>query len=648
MLQFFRNFFKSKFGVGITMGLLVLIALAFASADVSNSGKFGSVTGGDRVAMVGSDRISTSQLSKAATNAFENSKQENPQLSMKAFVAADGLAKVLDQLIDNTAMGVFGRKVGMVAGDRLIDSEIAKIPAFQGPDGKFSDAAYRQLLQQRGLSNDTIREDFAQRLVARQLLVPAAFGAQAPQEVVNRYAALLREHRTGGIALLPSAAFVTRVPPSDGEITAYYASHRDHYIRPERRVIRYALFDDTALKNVAAPSEAEIGAKYKSDQALYAASEMRTITQLILPTEPAAKAVLAELAKGTSLEASASAKGLSAATLPPVSKRALTEQSSALVADATFGAPRGKIAGPVRGALGWYLMRVDAIEAKSARSLDQVRNEISTALAQAKRRAALVDFSAKLEDEFDKGGSLADVAKELGLTPVLTPPMTSDGQLYGAVGKAPPELARVTSAAFAMERENQPQLAEIEAGRKFMVFDVTAITSSAPAPLGQIKGDVAFDIALEKGAAAAKTAIDKVLAAVRKGDDLSSAMAALGPQAGGNLPPVDQVDMGREQLAAKGQQVPAPLALLFNMAAGSVKSLQAPKNRGWYVVVLKSIVPGAIAANDPLLSKARQELSTFAGREYAEQLRHAIRAQVGVERNENAIRAVGTQLTGGN
>ena len=62
MLQLFRSFFKSKVGIVVTLAFLALIALAFASMDVANTGTFGGVTGGDRVAVVGDRRIDTSEL----------------------------------------------------------------------------------------------------------------------------------------------------------------------------------------------------------------------------------------------------------------------------------------------------------------------------------------------------------------------------------------------------------------------------------------------------------------------------------------------------------------------------------------------------------------------------------------------------------
>ncbi len=644
MIQFLRRLISSRMGVGVALAFLVLIALAFAAGDVANL-QGGGGSAGDGVAKVGKQPISAAQVSQAATSAIEDIKRENPRMSMNAFVASGGIEKVLDQLISRVALGVFGQKHHIVASDRLIDSEIAKVPGFKGPDGKFSDAAFKQMLQQRGLTEKLVREDLAQGLIARQLMVPAETGATMPMDLTLRYATLLRESRSGVIGLLPSAAFAPKNPPGDAELQAFYAKNRSKFIRPERRVIRYATFGDAALKNVPAPTEAEVAARYNANKAQYAAQETRRITQLIAPTEAAAKAIADEIAKGKRLEQVATAKGLSAASLGAVSKQALTGQASQAVADASFAASSGALAAPARSALGWHIMRIDGIEKRAERTLDQVRGELTTLLAAEKRRNAVNDFSARLEEEFDNGGNLADAVKELGLTPQLTPAVTADGQVYGSPGASvPPLLARLIQTAFAMEKENQPQLAELEAGKSFAIFDVTAITPSAPAPLAEIKNDVLMLYAMEKGSTGAKAAADKVLAQTKKGADLAAAINSLGTP----MPPVQRIDMPRAQLQTFGQQVPPPLQLLFSMAKGTTKLLPAPNNQGWFVVSLKNIVPGKVDPKDPELALAQRELGQLAGNEYTEQLARAIRSEVGVTRNEPALKALRTQLTGGN
>lgn len=646
MIQIFRNVIFSKIGGGVTIAFLVLIAFAFAAGDVLNFGGSGAIQSSDEVAHVGSRKVTAAEYEKAITNALEGEKAKNPQLSMKDFVRLGGADAVMREYLDQIAIVEFGKKHGIIAGDRLIDSELTKIPDLRGLDGKFDQARYQQLLQQRGVTDKQVREGFETNLIVRQAVVPAQYGASFPLYGVMRYASLLREQRQGAIALLPAAVFAPKTPPSDAEITASYNKTRNNYLVPERRVIRYATFDATAVKAPAPPSEAEVAAYYTANKARYAASETRRIVQLVVPTEPAARAVLAETAKGVSLEQAAKAKGLSTSSLA-VPKAALATQTSQAVADAAYAAKAGAVVGPVRSNLGWSLLRVDGIDTKAERTLDQARGEITTLLDEQKQRAALSDFSARIEEEFDNGSALSDVAKELNITPTVSEPVVASGQIFGKQGQTvPADLGRVVQAAFAMDRENKPQLAELEAGKKFVVFDVTKITPAAPAPLAEVKELVTQELMLEKGQAAAKAAAQRTIAAARKSGDLAAAVAQLGVP---GVPPVDQVNMNRQELTTKaGQQVPPPLALLFSMAQGTVKLYPAPRNRGWYLVAVKQITPGTLAgASDPALIQTRQELGGVGG-EYSDLLRRAIRAELGVTRKESAIKAAQRQVTGGN
>jgi peptidyl-prolyl cis-trans isomerase D len=645
-MQFFRNFFKSKIGAIAALVLLVLIALAFASGDVASTGSFGGVAGGDRVATVGKDRIDTSQLREAATTALNRVKDENPRMSMQAFVAGGGFDQVLDDLLNRTAIAEFGRQFGIVASTRLIDSEITQMGAFKGPDGTFSQDVFNQVIAQRGISEQVVRNDLEQGLIARQVLLPAAFGAHVPREFAKRYAALLKDRRTGGIAVFPSALFAPQKAPTDAELTAFYKANRDDFIRPERRVIRYATFGADALKNVPEPTDSEIEFRYNENKARYAASETRTLTQLVVPTEAAANAIVAEVKGGKSLEAAAQSKGLQTAKLEAVEKERMAGQSAQAVADAVFSAGRGTLAAPARSPLGWHVVRVDAVNARAAVSLDQASADIAKEISVEKRRVALTEMLEKIEDGFDDGGNLAEAAKELGLEIEETPPVLADGQVYENPRERSPQLLdRVLETAFAME-ENEPQLAEVVTGETFVIFDVSDIAPSAAAPLDEIKDDVKAAYLIDKGSAAARKAAEQVQTAMKKGDSLQKAMASLKKR----LPPVQRVNMNREELVRMQQQArqpaPPPLALFFSMAEGTAKILAAPMDRGWFLVSLDEIKAGEIADGDPILASAQRELAGTVGNEYADSLRRAILADVGVTRNDAAIKAVRDQLTG--
>jgi len=641
MLQLFRNFFKSKIGIGVTLAFLVLIAIAFASGDVANVGTFGGVAGGDRVAVVGDERIDSSELSMNATNALQQVQQQNPTLTMEAFVAQGGLDDVLDQLVSRTALAEFGRRHGLRAGGRLVDSELVQLAAFRGPDGKFDTAAFRAAIAQRGLSEDAVRQDLAAGLMARQLLTPIALSPVMPESVGRRYASLLRERRQGTIALLPSAAYAPQGNPTDDQLREFYQQTSQRYIRPARRVIRFATFDQTAIGNLPAPTEEQIAQAFRRDQAQYSARESRRFTQLVVPTEAAAQAILTEVRGGKSLAQAAEEKGLRTAEIGPVTQAELIGTTSAAVANAGFAASQGALATPARGGLGWYVLRVDAIERQPARTLAQVRSEIAARLVEEQRQTAFAELIGRIDDQLQDGENLSDIARQLRLTVQTTRPATADGAIYNVPGeRVPPELSGVLPTAFEMS-EAEPQIAEIEAGQRYVLYDVAEITPSAVAPLAEIREQVVAFWRRDRGATAARAAADRVLQRIAAGSTLAAALEAEQP----DLPAPGPVNLTRDDLARQGQ-VPPPIALFFSMAQGTVKKLEDRNQNGWFVVQLADVEAGEVPANDPVVRATLQQLGQVTGEEYVEQFVNAVQREVGVERNQTAIDAVAAQLTG--
>lgn len=641
MITLFRKFFQSKLGIGITLAFLGLIALAFASSDVANTGSFGGIAGGETVAEVGGTSIDTSELRAAAEIAYNSARRENPNLTMQEFIAGGGLEGALDNLIQRAAISEYGRKHGIIASERLIDSELAQIPAFAGLDGNFSREAFEQALRQQGLTEKMVRDDLRQALVIRQLLAPAQIASSFPEELAFRYTTLLRESRRGKIATIPSSAFAPEADPSDKQLTDFYAKNRARFTIPERRVIRYARFGADSIGEIAAPTPEEIRARYEADAEQYRAKEQRTITQLIAPTEAGANAILAKVRSGQTLAAAAQGTGLSPSE-QTTERDAYASASSAAVARAVFEGNEGQTVGPVRSPLGWHIVAIDDVTRTEGRSLAQVRDEIVAALTEQKRREALNQFAEDVEDGFASGSTLADVAGELGVEVEQTRPALASGVIYGSQERVPELLEPVLTTVAAMEEDSDPILAEIVPGEEFLIFDVAQFDEAAPPPLAQIKARVTAAWKLDRGAAAAKEAADKVLAAVRNGKDLDEAIADIEA----TLPPVDDINLARQALTARQQRVPPPLALMFAMAEGTIKKLEAPSNAGWFVVLLDEIIPGEVDRDDPAIAQARTELGRVAGQEFAEQLDKAIQKEVGVTRNDNAIRAVVEELTG--
>lgn len=642
MLTFFRRFFQSKIGLPIFLGFLVLMALAFAAADISGTTTFGGVSGGDRVAVVDGEPIASTELVTAANTALDQVRQQNPNLTMPEFIAADALDEVLRQLIDRNAIGLYAKKYGLRAGDNLVNSEILQIEAFKSLSGQFDEQTYLAALRQQGLTDAVFRRDLVNGLLEDQLLRPALAAPQMPGKIARQYAALVLERRKGEIALIPSAAFAPAGDPSETQLAEWYGKNRAQFMRPERRTLRFAVFGDDTLKVNAVPTEAEIAARYKRDAAQYQATERRAVTAFVVPTKDAATALAARIKNGTSLEAAAREAGFSASPSPLRDREAMSGATSFAFAQNAFKAAEGGVIEPAQGTLGWYVARVDTIERIPARSLADVRPAIAEALGVEKRNAGIADLVAEIEGEIDGGTALAEVAKAYGLKVETTPALLADGKAFGRPDvQIVPQLAAVLATAFQME-ESEPQLAEVVAGKQFVVFEVARVDEASAPPLAEVREQAVAGWKRAQGAILARAAADRVAAKARGSAGLAAALAAEGKPS-----ELESIDLERRALLAqRGRNIPPPLVLMFSMAEGSVKVLEGPRNIGWYVVSLDDISTDPVDGEPGLLEQTRSQLAPTLTEEYRRQAAAAMRKELGTTRDDAAVAAVRKQLAG--
>ena len=642
MISSIRRFFESKFGLPIFIGFLVIVALAFAAADITGS-TFGGVAGGDRIAVVGDERVAASELDSAAQSGLEQVRQQDPTMGMSEFVEQGLLDEVLRQLFDQYAVGNYAEELGLRAGRNLINSEILQIPAFRNVSGEFDEQVYQQALRAQGLSDDMLRGDLKDGLLQQMLLRTALAAPQLSEQAARQYASLVLERRSGAIALIPSAIYAPEGEPEEGEIEAYYEENRAQFRRPERRVLRYATFGaDTVLADIE-PTGDEIAARYESDRDAYSARERRAISSFVVPTEEAARSLVERVRGGLSLEAAAQQAGFQISSSGLREREAMANETSSAFAEAAFEAGEGEIVKPARGALGWYVARVDEVEQLPERSLAEASEQIAQQILQEKRAAALVDLSARIEDELYDGTALAEVAEAFDLEVVTTPPLLANGSVFGEPGAGvAPAIRPVLETAFEMD-ESEPQLAALGSADRFIIYDVSEVIPSAAPPLAEIREEVTTAWRRAEGSERAREAARRVLEKTREGTDFADALRAE-EEPRFQVQPVDL--SRRELLAQRGRQIAPPLVLLFSMAQGSTKLLEAPQDMGWYLVDLEEVETGEIPADDPVIAQTRRQFAPTLADEYRRQLTRAIREEVGIERNDDAIEAVRRRLAG--
>lgn len=641
MISFFRRALSSW----VLLGLLGLIMIAFIVTGVGTPSGLDNLSGGgSNVAKVGSSAITSTEAASRVQAQLDGARQQNPGLDIGAFVRSGGVDQVVEQMINGRAFEQFGLKYGMTVSNRLVDGEIASIPAFRGPAGSFDRNTFLGVLAQRKLTERVVREDFARDKMTNALILPAAGAARAPVGLATPVAALLLEARTGQIAMVPASAMGSGAPPTDAELQKFYQRQVSRYTVPETRVVRYALFDRKRFEAKIVPTEAEIAQAYKANAVQYAAKETRVFSQVVAPTQAVAAQIAAKARAGIPLATAAKAAGTEATTLAAQDEAAYAGLSaSPAISKAAFAAAKGAILDPQKSPLGWLVIHVDAINRTGGKTLSDVRATLAAQIVKQKIDVAIADFVTKIEDEVADGSTFDDVVKAEGLTVVTTPALTGSGIAPDAPGfKAPPELQPILRDAFQAEVNDDAAVLTIAPGQSYGFYDLDRINPAAPKPLASIRAQVQADFQQDRASKEAKRVADAIALKANQGAPLATALSG----AGVALPAPRPIGARRIDLARNQQKVPAELALLFSIPTRHARVLEAEDKKGWYVIWLDKIEPGNIASEPNLVNVTQGELSRSLGDEYAQQFAAAIKVDVGVKKNDSTIAALKRSLTG--
>lgn len=642
MLDLFRRLSKSKLGALVFALFIAALALGFVAADVQNLGIGGSAASGDTVAKIGSEELSIAQVQDRVQRAFENARQQQPELTIQQFVREGGVEQVLRQMTDSMAVARFAQEQGFGVSRKMEDAQIASAGAFRGLNGQFDQAAYESFLQQQRISEKQLRGDLARDLYLNQVLLPATGAAFAPATLTLPYASMLLEQRTGRAQFIPAAAF-RGAAPSDAELNGFYRANLARYTVPERRVVRYALINRTAFEAAAQPTEQEIAKAYDAGKAQYAGRETRTISEIIILDEQAARQAAARVQGGAAIADVARDLGLESRTLNDQSREAYASASAPAVAAAVFQTAQGQVAPLTRSGLGWHLAKVDRVANTAGRTLDQARPEIADRLRREKAEQAFEEARLKIEESITDGATFDEVVAANKLQPVVTPPLLADGRNpEGPASPAAPELATILNAAFAADINDDPTVEAIGQGESYAVVKADRTIPPSPRPLAQIRDQVVADLYAQRGLAGARRAADAIAGRVNGGTALAQAITG----AGVALPPAATLSGRRGELLQRNRPDSPQLDALFTLARGKARVAPAPDRSGWFVVTLESTTPGDARTQPQLIAATRSQFAPVLGQEYGQQLAAAARAAVGVDVNAAAVARLKSELLG--
>ncbi len=640
MLAFLRKSVTSW--VGILILGLALGALVFTLFQPTGPG--GTAAGGGQLlATVGKEQITEQDYTRLLDRAVARERETNPRITNPDFIAAGGGELVLQQLIASKALASYGDANGLIVSRRMIDGEIASIPAMQ-LNGKFDEGTYRRLLAEQRLSEAELRESIRSDLLRRQLLLPVSLGQIVPRGHAEPFAELLLEVRKGRILPVPSAAMADPGKPTDAQLKAFHAENARAYTIPERRGFRFAELDMKGLAEKARPGADAVRKYYDENPQEFGGLETRLVNQIILRDAEKARAFVAAVRGGTPFAAAAAKEGFSAEdiALGTRTQSGLADETTDTLAKAVFALQPGAVTDPVESRLGFHVAEVARVIPASPQAFETVSAAITKTLQDEALLDLVADTVASAEDRLTGGESLADVAKDLGIEIRESPPLTADGRQFDADYAVTAVAQPLLPAVFAADAAEGPQVSEIE-GNRYVIFEVTDVLQPTLVPLDKIREDVALAWEIKARSDAARAEAERIAQALGKGEALDRLVA------GRNLPAPQPLTVRRlelTQMAQRGQQVPPPVLQLLTTPKGQARVLPAPGGQGWFVVMVDSIEPGTLSEAPQLAEAVRQSMLRDTSDEMVETFVRAIEREAGVVRRPDQLKAVNRRLTG--
>ena len=642
MLSFFRRISKSKVGTWIIAAIGLAILGGFALADLSNfgTGNIGLGMSSTTLAKVGDQEVDERQMSDAMQRRLQQARQQRPDADYASIIG--DFNQVLEMLINQSTLLAFSDKYHFPLSKRLIDAEIAQIPGTKGLNGEFSEQAYQQFLAQQRLTDAEVRDVIAGDLLQRLILTPVVANARVPVGMATPYASMLLEAREGEAAIVPAEAFKAGLKPSDAQVQQFYAANRARYMIPEQRVLRIARIGPEQVANITA-SDQEIAKYYNDNKATYAASDTRSLSQVVVPDQATANAIAQRAKAGATLGAAAAPAGSNAAvtSLKDQTQQAYAGVAGDQAASAVFAAPAGAVVGPIKTDFGWAVVKVDSVKKGGGKTLEQARSEIAAKLTADKRKGAIEDLVAKVQDALDNGSNFTEAAAAAKLPVTSTPLITAAGSSRADPSfKLAPELAPILKSGFAIAPTDEPEIVALGGDQGYAVVSPSQVVPSAPAPLASIKDQVTNDWINDQATQRARAAAEQIAAKASGSVSLADAIKSLGVA----VPAPRPIAARRIQISdAQGNIVPA-LRLLFATAAGKSRMEPNPQGGAFFVVKTDKITPGNALSSPGLIAQVEGELNQATSGDYAQQFLADLKRNLKAKRNESAIQAFKARL----
>ena len=531
--------------------------------------------------------------------------------------------QILGDLMRDAALDSQAAALGITMPERAVAQRVADSPQFQGANGSFNADSFRNLLRQNGFTEEqffaTERAGMTRQVISQPLTTQAV--------VPNTLVELIWKHRT---EQRDATYFEFTLPddtkqPTDADLKALYDENKDLFREPERRSMAIVALTPEAIMAGIEVSEDDLKRQYEATRKQLALAETRTVLQIPFDNEADAIAAAQKIKDGTSFEDIAREQGKTEAdiSLGTVAKSAIPDPA---VAEAAFALADGAVSEPVKSRFSTVLLKAKIVGTSGAKSLDEMRDELSTAVRAAKARDQLLDLHDKFEDARASGASLEEAAAEIGIKVANVGPVALDGT--DKDGKAVVVPGHSSSLATAFDTEIGLEISPLTDGDDgFTWLETRDIVETAVPAFNDIKDKVADTWQAREAASATRKKAEELVAKLRSGTPI----ADLAKTENTEVRTVNGVRRNQNNAAFNA----ADVAALFSVAEDGKTFSIANDGKSAKIIASTPVLGTGFNSDSEEAKAIRQVLETNLSNDLYAEYVNALQEQIGVTINDS-------------
>lgn len=607
----------------IAWAIVILISIPFALWGIQEYLGVGSEP---VIAKVNDREITESEVESGALRMRNNIRQQlGAQYNADMFPESMLRKQVLEGIVRDTLLQQAAEKLGLRAGDMMVQQTIVNIPAFQ-VSGQFSVEAYQRGVQLQGLSEKGFEERIRSSLVTTQLQQSIQNSSFVTKAYAKDAEVLANQQRRIEYVRISSSDLAEVAKPTEEQIEAYYKKNSLSFMSQEQVKLEYLLLNLDTIASTLKASDDDLQAFYEQHKSEFVVPDKKRVSHILLEiaddanqesiAETTAKAVeiIASLSKGESFAelakkysadiASAESGGDLGYLEPGVFDKAFEEAASQLKLN--------EISEPVRTRFGLHLIKITEVQKGSDEGFAAVKKEVENRYLKTEAEQIFFDYAERLGNlAYETPDSLIPASEDIKL------PLQKSDWITRAGGEGVLSSPKVTGAAFSEEALTQGFNSEMIELSPNELIVLRVVDHRAPAlkPLDDVKDDIIKQLSRQTMLAAIDAKADDMLTALNKGEGLGAVASAQ------NLKVEQPGFIGRAGASIDQALVDAAFSLA-SPQAGKMTYTKASLGDDVAVVALYEVKPGETSEqNAQLLAMLAQQQGGDEYKLYIESLR---------------------------